>query len=226
MCIGKSSLTIDVVIATVCMCVYFLTTLYWFTFFIDDCIKMSTPTSTENENEKQESSDQENNNTNTNAETKKIHQCGNCKAVYKNRKNLSGINLYFLKLVNSILSETYLWRRNPAMLTEERTVGGWWEDPSCHSPGSGESKDVSQRPDDWILWGCLVVREAWSKFPVWRPAQSTDWSPSQGGSLWTLSTLSGRPRGSAGGCSLRSSTQVPDKIQTLTEKPDDNRICW
>ena len=60
MCIRKSSLTMDVVIGWmwsyslyVCVLLEHCAMIH---FFIDDCIKMSTPTSTENENEKQENS--------------------------------------------------------------------------------------------------------------------------------------------------------------------------
>ena len=106
------------------------------------------------------------------------------------------------------------------MLTEEMTVEGWWEDPSCHSPGSGESRDENQTPDDWILWGCLAVREAWSKFPVCLPGQSTDWSPSPvGRTPWNVSAW--RP-GSVAGCSPRFSSGVPDK----TEINRKNRETW
>ena len=144
-----------------------------------------------------------------------VHKSNSPLGSNKNWKNLSGINQYFLKLVNSVdttvdmsFYNSYLWRQNPAMWTEEMTVAGWWEDPSCHSPGSGESRDGNQIPDDWILWGCLAVREAWSKFPVCLPGQSTDWSPSLAG--WTQWNVSAQPPGSVDGCSQRFSSAVPE----------------
>ena len=137
------------------------------------------------------------------------HKSNSALGSNKKRKNISVIKSVFLKTGQLYTFETYLWRRNPAMWTEERTVGGWWADPSFHSPGSGGSRDGNQRPDDWILWGCLAVREAWSRFPVWLPCQSTDWSPSRAGR--TPWNVSGRLLGSVAGCSQRSSSAVPER---------------
>ena len=110
------------------------------------------------------------------------------------------------------------------MWTEEMTVAGWSEDPSWHSPGSGESRDGNQRPDDWILWGCLAVREAWSMFPVFLPDQSTGWSPSQVG--WTPWNVSGLRLGSVDGCSQRFSSAVPDNTEINRKNRVGSRITW